>query len=188
VVLAAGASRRLGRPKQVLAFEGEPLVHRAVRALSGSRCAAVAVVTGAHADATKAALVDLGPAFLANEAWTEGIASSIRIATHWADAGGYDGLLVAVCDQPFLSAEHVDALLDAFRAGGPPVGSAYAGVIGVPAVFGRAAFPRLMLLQGDRGASPILRESAVSIAWSAGAADVDTEVALASARRGWDAL
>jgi molybdenum cofactor cytidylyltransferase len=173
----------LGRPKQVLAFEGEPLVCRAVRALCRSRCAAVAVVTGAHREATNAALVDFRPTFLANEAWAEGIASSIRTATSWADAGGYDGLLIAVCDQPFLTAEHVDALLGAFRANGQPVGSAYVGVIGVPAVFGRAAFPKLMQLRGDRGASPILREGGSSVPWPAGAADVDTEDALASATK-----
>jgi len=181
VVLAAGASRRLGRPKQLAEFGGETLVRLSVRTVSRSQCIAVAVVVGAHAEATTAAVADLNPIVLSNQDWTEGIASSIRAATSWADCCGYAGLLVAVCDQPFLTTEHLDALLAAFRAEGRPVGSAYAGLIGVPAVFGRREFPELMQLRGDRGASALLRDGAGAIAWPAGAADIDTEEALESA-------
>jgi CTP:molybdopterin cytidylyltransferase MocA len=151
--------------------------------LMGSRCTATAVVVGAHAEQTKAALADLAPIVLVNEAWNEGIASSIRTATSWADARGCAGLLVAVCDQPFLTTEHLDALLDAFHAEGRPIGSAYAGVIGVPAVFGRREFPELMKLRGDRGAGVLLRKGAGTVDWPAGATDVDTELDAARLRR-----
>jgi CTP:molybdopterin cytidylyltransferase MocA len=175
VVLAAGASTRLGRPKQLAVWRGETLVHRAVSALSRSQCAAVAVVVGAHAPATTAAVADLKPVVLSNADWAEGIASSIREASRWADASGHAGLLVALCDQPLLTSEHLDALIGAFRGGARVVGSAYAGVIGPPAVFGRAAFSELMSLRGDRGASALLRGATASIAWSDGAMDIDTE-------------
>jgi molybdenum cofactor cytidylyltransferase len=99
---------------------------------------------------------------------------------------GFAGLLIATCDQPFLSSRYVDALLAAFRSQGRPVGSAYAGLIGVPAVFGPGEFPRLMQLRGDRGASALLRSGAGAIAWPAGLVDVDTEDALQFARAGFN--
>lgn len=178
VVLAAGASRRLGRPKQVALLDGEALVRRAVRTLARSRCTRVAVVVGAHADATTAALADLDVAALPNPQWQEGIAASIRTAARWAASHGSAGLLLAVCDQPLLTTEHVDALLTAFRAERRPVGSAYAGIVGVPAVFGRASFAELLRLRGDRGAGALLRDGAGAITWPAGAEDVDTEATL----------
>lgn len=181
VVLAAGASRRLGRPKQLADFRGEPLVRSAVRALASSRCTAVAIVVGAHQEATTAAVADLGPIVLPNPDWEEGIASSIRVATHWADSSEYAGLVIAVCDQPFLTTEHVDALVAAFRADGRPVGSGYSGVVGVPAVFGRSEFPDLARLRGDRGAGALLRTSATVVEWPPGALDIDTDDALEAA-------
>ena len=156
VVLAAGASTRLGRPKQVVAFNGEALVRRAVHVVTRSGCAGTGVVVGAHAEATTAALAGLGACILVNADWSEGIASSIRTATVWAASMGFAGLLIATCDQPFLSSDRFDALLAAFRSKGRPVGSAYAGVVGVPAVFGSHEFPGLMQLRGDRGASALL--------------------------------
>jgi CTP:molybdopterin cytidylyltransferase MocA len=178
VVLAAGASRRLGRPKQIAVLGGETLLHRAVRTVAESECDAVAIVVGAHATETSAALADLEATVLSNERWTEGIASSIRTAVGWADANGLGGLLLAVCDQPLLTTLHLDALLTAFRTERRPIGSSYAGVVGVPAVFGRAQFSELMQLRGDCGASAVLRINAGFVAWPPGAIDVDTQETL----------
>ncbi|MBX3220637.1 MAG: nucleotidyltransferase family protein [Labilithrix sp.] len=183
VVLAAGESRRLGAPKQLAALDGESLVRRAVRALTESECAVVGIVVGAHASVTVEAVAGLGAHVLTNEGWREGMAASIRTATTWAEAQGVNGLLIAVCDQPWLASEHVNALLAAFRIGGRAVGSSYSGIVGVPAVFGRSEFPELLKLRGDRGASALLR-GAPAVAWSAGAIDVDTERDLETARAG----
>jgi len=86
-------------------------------------------------------------------------------------------VMVLVCDQPRLSAEHLRALLTQHRISAVPItASVYAGKAGVPAVFAREVFPELAGLQGDRGARDLIRRHAdrvEGIAWSDGSADLD---------------
>jgi CTP:molybdopterin cytidylyltransferase MocA len=175
-LLAAGTSRRLGRPKQLVSWEGEPLLRRVAAAACASRAAAVTVVLGAEADRIRPALEGLPLEVLANPAWAEGMASSIRTAVTWARRRGCDALLLAVGDQPRLTAAHLDALIAASAAGERAVASAYDGALGVPALFPAATFDALAALTGDTGARHLLRrrEDLVSVAWPDGARDVDT--------------
>jgi CTP:molybdopterin cytidylyltransferase MocA len=106
----------------------------------------------------------------------------VRSAARWAAEGDWDGLLLALCDQPYLSAQHVDALIEEFRAYGVPVGSAYGGIVGAPAVFGCAHLKGLLALRGDRGAGALLRTGARAVPWPDGAADIDTEDDLGHAK------
>ena len=112
VVLAAGGSTRLGRPKQLLTRDGETLVHRAARLALESGAARVLVVVGAHADEVRAAVAALPVECLANPAWSSGMASSLRLA---AEAlASHDGAtLLLVCDQPALEVAHLHALREA---------------------------------------------------------------------------
>lgn len=181
VVLAAGESRRLGQPKQLVTVKGEPLVRRAARLALASRCAHVGVVVGAHAEAVSRALDGLDVAPLANPGWATGMASSLHVAVDFAVARAADALLVCVCDQPLLVTAHLDALCAAYQDAGRAVASSYAGVRGVPAIFPRASFDALRALRGDRGAGKLLRDDAgaLDIAWPEGAVDVDTPCDLA---------
>jgi CTP:molybdopterin cytidylyltransferase MocA len=188
VVLAAGASRRLGRPKQLEPFAGTPLLRRVVDAVAGSSCAAVAVVLGASAPQIARALDGTAVVKLQNDSWREGIASSIRAGVSWARGERADALLIALADQPLLDASHVECLVRAWRDGGRAVGSLYEDALGVPAVFDASLFPELRALEGDRGAARLLRtrDDAVGVAWPDGAVDVDTEadaLALAAVAR-----
>lgn len=178
-VLAAGISSRLGRPKQLVVSGGETLVHRTARVAREVPMAQVAVVTGASGDLVRAAVADLDVTMLENAAWPEGMASSIRCAAAWAEEQGAAGLLLLVCDQPRLSATHLAALLAEHARTGAIVGSAYGGVVGVPAVFPRSELAALGALRGDRGARALLH-GAASIAWEDGAVDVDAPGDLAS--------
>ncbi len=173
-VLAAGASMRLGRPKQLIALDGEPLVRRAARLARASSCTEVAVVLGAHADAIAPTLDGLGVEVLENPLWPEGMGSSVRAAVGWALAECAQALLLVVCDQPRLTTAHLDALI-AHRG---RVGSSYLGVVGVPALFPAVDFPALAMVRGDRGARTLLA-GAASIDWPDGAIDVDTDDDLA---------
>jgi CTP:molybdopterin cytidylyltransferase MocA len=173
-ILAAGSSSRLGRPKQLVLVEGEPLLRRTVRLALATPCSAIAVVVGANRDAVTPALADLAVTALVNDAWPEGVASSIRAAAAWAESQGATGLLVMVCDQPRLTTEHLAALLAEHARTGAIVGSAYRNTVGVPAVFPASSFPALAALQGDRGARALLG-GAAAIAWDDGAIDVDSE-------------
>lgn len=175
-ILAAGASRRLGQPKQLVQFQGSPLIrHIATIALS-TQGHATAVVLGAEAARVEAALAGVACERLNNPQWQEGMAASIRVAARWAQDRGHDALLLLTCDQLRLTAAHIDQLWDTWRARPhAPVASAYAATIGIPAVFPRADYPALLQLRGDRGAASLLRARDVSqVPWPAGSDDLDT--------------
>jgi CTP:molybdopterin cytidylyltransferase MocA len=177
-ILAAGAARRFGGAKQLARLAGTPLLRRAVEAACGSSCARVAVVLGARAAAIAPVLAGLPVEVVENPAWAEGMASSVRAAAAWARQRDDQALLLAVADQPELSAAHLDALIAASGHGQRVAASAYAGVLGVPALFPRACYPALAALEGDVGARALLRGGGLpwlitSVDWAAGARDVD---------------
>lgn len=147
VILAAGASRRLGMPKQLLERDGEPLVSRACRMVSHTRPRKMLLVTGAWAPSASLALH--GATVVHNAQWSEGLSSSLRTAAA-ALAGEPLPVLVTLVDQPALDAAHLDALLASYAAHGDTV-SAYGAAWGVPAVVSATLFARAQSLQGDRG-------------------------------------
>lgn len=169
VILAGGASTRLGQPKQLLrlpAFAGETLLDHMAGLARATAAMPIFVVLGAHADriAREAQLLDC--TMVRNEAWQEGMASSIRagISAIMEQVPEASGALVLVCDQPGLTAEHIGELLRAYRrAPTNIVASRYAGRPGVPAVFPAAWFSALLELKGDRGARAIFPQPGLSI-------------------------
>lgn len=176
VVLAAGGSTRLGRPKQLVEVDGEPLVRRAARAALDGGCEPVIVVLGASAAGSRAALAGLAVRAVDNQDWRGGMATSVRAGVEAAVADRPAGVALLVCDQVRLDAGVVRRLLD-LAAAHPdaPVACRYGGVVGVPAVFPAAMAPGLLRLRGDRGARDLLRgagEPAV-LDWPEGALDLD---------------
>lgn len=161
VVLAAGASSRLGMPKQLVLHRGEPLVRRAAAAAGEAGARPVIVVLGAEAGKIGAAVRGVPHVVtVMNEHWREGIASSlsagVREVVRLDD--GCDGVLITVTDQPFIDRGALRRLLDAFGAGHRIVAAGYSGNVGVPAVIGREHFAHLLALTGDTGAGRWLRE------------------------------
>jgi xanthine dehydrogenase accessory factor len=123
-----------------------------------------------------AALGGLSVTLVTNDAWPEGIASSIRAAVRWAETTAAGALAIILGDQPLLSVAHLTALRDAWLAGADLVASRFAGVRGAPAVFDRARWGELARLDGDQGAGRLLRtEDVVAVDWAGGAVDVDTD-------------
>jgi xanthine dehydrogenase accessory factor len=175
-VLAAGGSRRLGRPKQLVEVEGAALVHRVAATCVAANAGPVAVVVGAHAASVAHALGDLRVAHVTNDGWEEGIAASVRAAVRWAEATPAGALLIVLGDQPLLSVDHVSALRDAWLGGAALVASRFAGVLAAPAIFDRSRWSELAQLTGDQGAGRLLRtEEVVGVDWPGGSVDVDTE-------------
>jgi CTP:molybdopterin cytidylyltransferase MocA len=175
-VLAAGGSTRLGIPKQLVLFRGVALAARAVRAARASACEDVAVVVGCHRGEVERAVAGLGAEVLCAEDWSKGLSRSIQLATRWGRERGVAALILAVCDQPLLGAEHIDALARRHRsAGAEVVASSYSGTRGVPALFAASWFDRLETLQGDRGAGALLRSAGRvdEVGWEDGRFDID---------------
>jgi CTP:molybdopterin cytidylyltransferase MocA len=176
VLLAAGESRRLGRPKQLLPHGGQPLLRVLATEIVSSQCESTAVVLSGRDPAVRACLEGLPVAILVNAESAEGMASSIRRGVAWASRERADGVLLMVCDQPALTREHVDRLLDARSAGTRIVASRYEGGLGVPALFSREMFGALLALRGDMGARKLIQaeEGVLAVDWPAGAVDIDT--------------
>lgn len=183
VVLAAGASTRLGQPKQLLRQDsGEPLVAIAARQLLDAGCAPVLVVTGGAHDDVARAVQPLGVSVCFNEAWSEGIGASIRGAIQWMTAQNAPllGTVIAACDMPSVTTDHIRALLQQSAEGQHRVASSYEGpdgavVRGIPAVLPRADWPALLALAGDRGARALLQAADTRVVHlEQGTFDLDT--------------
>jgi molybdenum cofactor cytidylyltransferase len=179
IVLAAGASRRLGYPKQLIRLEGETLIERAVRVSREAGCERVVLVLGASADKIRSACSFEDAAVVMNADWSEGMATSIAAGIRTLDGDpDVEGCIVMTCDMPAVTPEHL-CLLRSTRC---VTASAYAGRRGVPAYFPREKFPRLIELRGDEGARALLKE-APWIELEGGDLDIDTDEDLSCARR-----
>ena len=179
IVLAAGASTRLGTPKQLIEHEGIPLVRRAAQAAHDAGADPVIVVLGDDSDRIRDALSGLeGVTTVVNHNWQSGIASSLAagISAFAADTS-CDAALVTLSDQPLVNAAMLERLIEQFAPGRSIIASSYDGVLGVPAVFGREHFEELVSLTGDKGAGQWIRARAgevTSIPLNSASLDVDT--------------
>jgi molybdenum cofactor cytidylyltransferase len=178
IILAAGSSSRMGRPKLDLIVHGAPILRRVVLAALASRCADVVVVLGAYADRYSPLLQDLPVRVVLNPDPTEGMGSSIRhaMAMVMPDTAA---VVVLLGDQPLISSDAIDRVVDAVLAvDGRIVASAYRGTVGPPVAFPSARFDELRALTSDRGARTIIDrhpEEVVALPLDDGLAlDVDT--------------
>ncbi|HEV7843024.1 MAG TPA: nucleotidyltransferase family protein [Pyrinomonadaceae bacterium] len=186
IVLAAGASSRMGEPKQLLRYEGETLLRRAARAALETQHRPVVVVLGSHADVMQEEIAALDALPVVNQLWHEGMSSSICCGLQRALAAiapdGIEAAILMLCDQPFVRSNVIRRLVDAYRVRPTLlVASEYEAdgkkTLGVPALFSRALFPELMALRGAEGAKRIIERhgaEAASVAMPEAAFDVDT--------------
>ena len=184
IVLAAGRSARLGRPKQLLPYRGHPLLHWAVAALAASAVDCVIVVLGHEAERVQRE-VDLGGArVVLNDRYAEGLSTSLQagLAALADDPGAesvIEAAILAVGDQPLLGPQSIDALIAAHGVTGAPIVAAdYGDHRGTPLLLHRSVWPLAQRISGDQGARALLRGHAYEIATVAvppqAGADVDT--------------
>lgn len=179
LILAAGASTRLGQPKQLVRIGGKSLLRRTARLAIEAGCAPVIAVLGYESAQMQPELDGLNVTPAVNESWAEGMGSSLRCGMaaiarlHPAPSS----LLLLVCDQIRLSAEHLQRLLrQPLAAETLIVASEYAGRSGVPAVFAASLFPELAAVTGDRGARDLIRahsRQTRTIPWPEGTVELD---------------
>lgn len=151
IVLAAGGSRRLGTPKQLLMRGGETLVHRAVRLAAATQPQRLLLVIGAHAEGVREAVADLRTAILINNEWQDGLASSLRTAAGALDRSAAAALILG-CDQPALEESHLQRLLSGAAASASGCAATLHGAArGIPAVASAAVLRDAHGLHGDSG-------------------------------------
>jgi CTP:molybdopterin cytidylyltransferase MocA len=157
VILAAGSSRRMGRPKQLLPVGGRPLLQGVVAHANASRLDEVVVVLGANADELAAAL-DLGRArTVVNPEHASGMASSLRVGLE-ALGDGVERAVVILGDQPAIWAALLNALLDLQASSGLPAAAlSFDGLLHPPVVMARELWPDLRSLEGDVGCRALIR-------------------------------
>lgn len=180
VILAAGSSSRLGKPKQLVTFKDRPLLQQVVDICAPLNFNSRAIVLGANSDHIQESIRPGEFNYTMNEDWSEGIAGSIRKGVEFSlgldpDIGH---LLFLLSDQPFVTTELLQQLLDTHLNSSREItASLYKDEGGVPAIFSKSLFPLLLKLEGDQGAKKIMKqfpEKVASTPFKMGYFDVDT--------------
>ncbi|MCM4166286.1 hypothetical protein DHD08_01170 [Arenibacter sp. H213] len=180
MIMAAGASSRMGIAKQLLPWGKSTLIGNAIKNAKESNCSNVFVVLGANADAIKNSVGLKEEAIILNNDWESGLGSSIAFATRsiLTPAEKYDGILVLLADQPLIDTSYLNQLITAFDGTDHSIiATQYTHGNGVPAIFGASHFLELQQLNTDSGARDIIRlhtEKLLNIDPKGKTADVDT--------------
>lgn len=158
VLLAAGRSERFGPvPKQLIDFDGEPLVRRVAREACNSLAEDVIAVLGCQADSVEKALSGLPLRTCSNPEYATGLAGSVRVGIACLAPDTRAALFINI-DQPFLTCAVIDSLIRSYQGSGAPIVAPFFGERrGSPVLFDRQFFQDLSLLQGESGGREIIR-------------------------------
>jgi len=157
IVLAAGRSSRLGRPKQLLPVHGEPLIRHTLRHVLASSLDQVILVVGHEADEVRNAVAGLPVICVFNPNAAAGQSTSVRSGIA-AVRPEVEAAVFILGDQPGVDPNVIDALVSTWRESRPPVvAPLYVDRMGNPILFDRRVFQELVLLEGDAGARPVVR-------------------------------
>jgi molybdenum cofactor cytidylyltransferase len=177
IILAAGASTRMGKPKQLLPYQGRSLLRHITEVAIASKNQPIVVVLGANAESIKPEICQLPVQIVENLQWASGMSSSIQAGVN-ALGQNVEAVVITLCDQPFVSPEVINQLVEAYRLTNKAiVACEYAGTLGVPALFHHTFFSQLMTLKQGEGAKQIIKKyinEVTSIPFLQGKIDIDT--------------
>ena len=163
-LLAAGGSRRLGAPKQLVTIDGVPLLRRQALIALAASIGPVVVIIGAREDLCRSVIADLPVDIRVNARWAEGMASSIREATTAGREHQAAALMILPCDLYRLTASDLVRLHRVWSdADDIACLARFDGHLGPPAIIPSRLFPRLEMLQGDVGARSIVTSREESV-------------------------
>ena len=161
IILAAGAATRMGRPKQLLSYQGRSLILHAVEVALASMSQPIIVVLGAYVEQIKPELMLKAVQVVENSQWQEGMSSSIRagISMLLKTNSKLDAVIISLADQPLVSPQIFNQLIQSYQETQKVIiASKYNETTGVPALFSNALFPELMQLEGDKGAKALIQK------------------------------
>jgi molybdenum cofactor cytidylyltransferase len=165
VILAAGESKRMGRPKQLLPIGGQPMLRRVSESVCASGLAQVIVVIGAAAERVEEAISGLPLAVVRNPLWSEGMSTSLRAGIGALEAG-IRAAIVVLADHPNVTPGLLNRLMECYvRTGAAAVVPTYQGRRGHPVLFDRRLFPDLLRIEGDRGAGSLLDRAGTEVVY-----------------------
>ena len=180
ILLAAGSSSRLGRPKQLVEFQGKKLIQKAIEEAQKSKSDSLVVVLGWNPELIKSGFDSEKIPFVTNENWEEGMASSMQTGLRFLMEKEHpDQVILMLVDQPYVESKLLDRLiLEKERTGKGIVACSYSHTLGVPAIFDRAYFEEMLSLKGSEGAKKVImknRAEVFAVDFPLGAVDLDTE-------------
>ena len=181
ILLAAGASTRMGAVKQLLPWKNSTLLGHSIKQLEQSQIDTLVVVLGANQELIRKKTSFKGIDVVVNAEWEKGMATSIATGLRFLlkTRPEIQSVLIALVDQPLLDSSYYNKLIDkSSKPENKIVSSAYSDQLGVPAIFHREYFDNLLNLEGKEGARALLRGGRVRVATvNAGdlAVDLDTQ-------------
>ncbi|ELR68312.1 CTP:molybdopterin cytidylyltransferase [Fulvivirga imtechensis AK7] len=176
IILAAGPSSRLGKPKQLLHHDGETLLRRSIKTALRTTDITVTVL-GANYTEIKKDIRHLNTHVIFNLDWNKGMGNSLKFGLQELNKlhPGLSAAIIIVCDQPFLDHSILVKLAEAYEQGNSIVATSYNGTAGVPVLFDRRYFKEILKIDDHSGAKALLsRYKAFSIPFPQGHIDIDT--------------
>jgi molybdenum cofactor cytidylyltransferase len=180
IILAAGASTRLGTPKQLLPHkQGHTLLSHTIQVALNSKCQPVIVVLGAYAEKLRQEISHFPVQLSENPQWNQGMGASIRVGIQSLNSTPeIEAVVLTLCDQPFISSQIIDRLVDTYyQTNKKIVACEYAGTLGVPALFHHTLFSDLISFKEGTGAKKVIKkytQDVFSIPFPEAAIDIDT--------------
>jgi molybdenum cofactor cytidylyltransferase len=166
IIIAAGESRRLNSPKQLLDWQGEYLINHIIHVVQAADIQEILVVLGSHADVILPILEAESVKVVENSLWSNGMSTSIKKGIE-ALSEDIEGAFILLVDQPFVNAELLNGMIEQFSQTSadiiaPRVGERQCN----PVLFRKTLFSELLKINGDKGAKALLKKHPVEwIAW-----------------------
>ncbi len=165
IILAAGESRRFGSPKQLLDWQGQPLLRHVVVQTLAVETSEVVVVLGAHLPRIAPAVQGLPITLAVNREWARGMSGSVKLGLR-ALRAEVDAALFLLADQPGITPQLCQRLIQAHASTHAPIIAPRSGDRpGNPVLFARELFPQLMQVRGDQGGRAVMKTRQADIHW-----------------------
>jgi len=179
--MAAGASKRLGEPKQLIEFNNQTLIRKICKEALMSNIGQVTVVTGYSHDNVEKEVQDLPVQVFFNQEWEEGLGASIRNGLKYVlkNTPTLDAIIMTLVDQPYVDNVLLKDLAQSYsKSKDMIIASSYADTFGVPVLFDKKYFKEMMDLKGDEGGKKVFKkysQNIVKIPFANGSIDIDEQ-------------